>query len=149
MNEVIRRLAEAKVRFIVIGGHAIRYAGFARATHDWDLFVPPRDTENFSKINRALEHERDVIVEPLGPRGEGFIQTFHTQWILVQFHLLVPGVPLYEEAEKAAVEVIDQGVKFKRLSGPHLLAAKEAADRPNDQQDLLFLRELKKAGTLI
>lgn len=149
MNEVIRRLAEAKVRFILIGGHAIRYAGFARATHDWDLFVPPRDIENFSKINRSLEHERDVIVEPLGPRGEGFIQTFHTQWILVQFHLLVPGVPPYEEAEKAAVEVIDQGVKFKRLSGAHLLAAKEAADRPNDQQDLLFLRELKKAGTLV
>jgi hypothetical protein len=149
MNEIIRRLATAQVRFILIGGHAIRYAGFARATHDWDLFIPPRDLENFSKINRALKDERDVIVEPLGPRGEGFIQTFHTQWIIVQFHLLVPGVPSYEEAEKAAVDVMDQGVKFKRLSGPHLLAAKEAAARPKDQEDLLFLRELKKAGALI
>lgn len=149
MNENVRKLAEAGVRFVVIGGHAIRYAGFVRATQDWDLFVPPHDLENFAKINRALEEERDIDVTPLGPKGEGFVQTFPTQWTTLQFHLLVPGVPSFEEAEAKAVEVIDAGVRLKRLSGPLLLAAKEKAGRPRDHDDLLYLRELQKEGKLI
>jgi hypothetical protein len=61
MNECIRLLAAAGVRFIVVGGHAIRYAGFARSTLDWDLFVPPHDLANFAKINRALENVSGIL----------------------------------------------------------------------------------------
>jgi hypothetical protein len=86
---------------------------------------------------------------PLGPNGQGFIQTFQTQWAVLQFHLVLPGVRSFEEAEAGAVEVIDEGVKLKRLSGLHLLAAKEKADRPQDQQDLTFLRELQRLGKLV
>src|SRR3954469_8636206 len=104
MNDVIRQLAVAQVRFVIIGGHAVRYAGFPRFTQDWDLYIPPHDTENFGKINRALEEERDIEVLPLGPNGENFIQTFQTQWAVLQFHLVVAGIASYEEAEEAAVE---------------------------------------------
>jgi predicted nucleotidyltransferase len=149
VNDVIRQLAQAKVRFIIIGGHAIRYAGFPRFTQDWDLYIPPRDAENFAKINCAMEEERDIEVLPLGPNGENFIQTFQTQWAVLQFHLIVAGIPSFEEAEAEAVEVTDGGVKVKRLSGRHLLAAKEKAGRPSDQQDIFFLRELQRQGKLI
>ena len=120
-----------------------------RMTIDWDLFIPPRDLENFRILNAALDEERDIEVVPLGPNGEHFIQTFQTQWAILQFHLGVPGVPSYEEAERLAVEVTDGDVKIKRLCGAHLLAAKEKADRPKDQDDLLFLRMLKTDGKLV
>jgi len=37
---------------------------------------------------------------------------------------------------------------MKCLSGPHLLAAKLAVNRPQDQADIEFLQELSKAGKL-
>lgn len=149
MNDAIRALVREKARFIVIGGHAVRFAGFSRSTQDWDLFVPPHDLQNFERINRALEDERNVIVLPLGPNGENFVQTFQTQWTVVQFHLIVAGVPSFEEAEREAIVVSEAGVTFKRLSGRQLLANKERANRPQDQADILYLKELRAQGRLI
>jgi predicted nucleotidyltransferase len=148
MNATIRLLVDAGVRFIVIGGHAMRYAGMPRMTLDWDLYIPPHDLENFSRINAALEKDLDMEVVPLGPRGENFVQTFPTQWALIQFHLIVAGVPSYDAAEQRAVEIIDDGVRFKRISGPDLLNAKQKANRPQDQADIRFLQELEKLGKL-
>src|SRR5687768_13749654 len=154
MNDVIAALVAAKVRFVVIGGQAVRIVGFPRTTIDWDLFVPPRDEANFQRIDQALdeiatpgEYDRPVI--PLGPNGENFIQTYQFQWCLLQFHLLVPGIKTFEDAEKTSIEVSDGGINFKRLSGPMLLKAKEAANRPADQEDIKFLRELQRLGKLI
>jgi hypothetical protein len=149
MNDAIRSLVRAKVRFLVIGGHAIRYAGFARMTSDWDLFIPPHDLKNFARINAALKNEQDILVAPLGPNGENFIQTFQTQWSVIQFHLIMAGVPSFEDAEAAAVEVNDDGLTFKRLSGLHLLANKQKADRAEDQADIRFLKELQARGLLV
>ena len=39
-------------------------------------------------------------------------------------------------------------VSNKCLSGFHLLAAKRAANRPQDQADIAFLEELKRLGNL-
>src|SRR5689334_4175338 len=85
MNDAIRKLAKQNVRFVVIGGHAMQLIGMPRMTIDWDLFIPPRDLENFRMLNAALEEERDIEVVPLGPNGEHFIQTFQTQWAILQF----------------------------------------------------------------
>jgi predicted nucleotidyltransferase len=148
VNEAVRNLAQAGVRFIVMGGHAIRYIGFARPTMDWDLFIPPHDHENFRKINQTLDRDLDMDVVELGPRGEHFIQTFQTQWATLQFHLIVAGVPSYDEAEANAVTVVDDGVAVKRLSGSHLLATKEKANRAKDEDDLTFLRKLQRNGLL-
>lgn len=149
MTDAIRALVAAGVRFIVIGGHAIRYAGLPRMTSDWDLFVPPHDLGNFAKINRALEDESDIVVAPLGPRGENFVQTFQTQWSVIQFHLLLAGVKSFEEAEAAAIEVQEEGMKLKRLSGAHLLANKRKANRSQDQVDIRFLEALQAEGRLV
>jgi hypothetical protein len=154
MNAVVAALAKAQARFVVIGGQAVRILGYPRATIDWDLFVPPRDDQNFKKIDAVLNEtatpgEYDLEIVPLGPNGENFIQTYQLQWCLLQFHLVVPGIKSFEEAEQHAVEVTDGGVAFKRLSGGMLLKAKEAAGRAQDQEDIKFLRELQRAGRLL
>ena len=84
----------------------MQYAGMPRTAIDWDLFIPPHDVENLRKINEALEKDLDMQVVPLGPRGEHFIQSFHTQWASIQFHLIVAGVPSFEEAERQAIDVM-------------------------------------------
>ena len=44
MDEVIRRFATQRVRYLVIGGQAVRLAGLPRFSMDWDFYIPPRDT---------------------------------------------------------------------------------------------------------
>ena len=149
MNELTLAFNAAGVRYLLIGGQAMRLAGMPRFSMDWDFFIPPRDEANFSKLNEILKDELDMPVAPLGSRGENFIQTYQTRWGVLQFHLGLPGVPCFEEAEKAAVtRKTETGAPVKCLSGIHLLAAKRAANRPQDQADIAFLEELKRLGNL-
>jgi hypothetical protein len=96
-----------------------------------------------------LKDELDAPLVPLGLRGENFIQTYQTRWGILQFHLGLPGVPRFDEVEKAAViRHSEQGTPVNCLSGLQLLAAKRAADRPQDQTDIVFLEELQRLGKL-
>lgn len=149
MNELLLDFNAAKIRYLLVGGQAMRLTGLPRFSMDWDFFLPPRDEVNFSRLNKILKDELDVPVVPLGARGENFIQTYQTRWGVLQFHLGLPGVPRFDEAEAAGViRQTETGVPVKCLSGNHLLSAKQAADRPQDQVDIIFLEELKRLGKL-
>ena len=149
MNELIQQFNAAGIRYLLIGGQAMRLAGMPRFSMDWDFFIPPRDEKNFIRLNEVLRDEIDVPLVALGSRGENFIQTYQTRWGILQFHLGLPGVPRFDEAEKAAViRPSEQGTPVKCLSGTHLLAAKRAADRPQDQADIAFLEELQRLGKI-
>ena len=149
MDEILQELNRGGVRYLLIGGQAMRLLGMPRFTMDWDLFVPPRDSDNIDLLNTLLADELDVPLLPLGPGGENFIQTYQTRWGVLQFHLGLPGVPAFEEAETTAVvRTTDQGTSVRCLSGAKLLAAKRAADRPGDQADIEFLTELERLGKL-
>lgn len=149
MNELLKIFERAGVRYLLIGGQAMRLAGMPRFSMDWDLFVPPRDEENFQRLNSLLEDELDAPLLPLGPQGENFIQTYQTRWGVLQFHLGLPGVPRFDEAEKAVIiRKNEYGAPVRCLSGIHLLSAKKAANRPQDQTDIEFLLELQRLGKL-
>ena len=149
MNELVQQFNASGVRYLLIGGQAMRLSGMPRFSMDWDFFIPPHDSGNFARLNRLLEKELDAPLVPLGLAGENFIQTYQTRWGVVQFHLGLPGVPRFDEAEKAAVSHnTEQGTPVRCLSGVHLLAAKQAANRPQDQADIEFLKELQRLGKL-
>lgn len=149
MDEVIEQLNSTDVRYLLIGGQVMRLIGMPRYSMDWDFFIPPRDSDNFKRMNTLLEPDLDEPLLPLGARGENFIQTYQTRWGVLQFHLGLPGVPRFEDAEIAAViRHTERGTPVRCLSGMHMLAAKQAADRPQDQADIEFLMELKRLGKL-
>jgi hypothetical protein len=89
------------VRYVLIGGQAMRLIGMPRFSMDWDFFIPPKDASNFARLNEWLSDEIDMPLLPLGPRGENFVQTYQTRWGVIQFHLGVPGAPPFGEAEAA------------------------------------------------
>jgi hypothetical protein len=149
MNELLLAFNAAGIRYLLVGGQAMRLAGMPRFSMDWDFFIPPRDLNNISKLNEVLGEELDVPVVPLGAKGENFIQTYQTRWGVLQFHLGLPGVPRFDEAEKAAaIRKTETGTPVKCLSGIHLLASKQSANRPQDQSDIAFLEELRRLGKL-
>lgn len=149
MNELLLAFNAAGVRYLLVGGQAMRLTGMPRFSMDWDFFIPPRDETNFTKLNEILKAELDLPLVPLGLHGENFIQTYQTRWGILQFHLGLPGVPRFDQAEAAAVtRPSELGTPVKCLSGVHLLAAKKAANRPEDQADIAFLEELQHLGKL-
>ncbi len=149
MDELIKALNEAAVRYLVIGGQALRLEGMPRFSMDWDLFIPPRDEANISAINELLGEELDVALLPLGEHGEYFVQTYQTRWGILQFHLGGPGLPQFDEAESRVVtHATETGVPVKCLCGADVLDSKKAANRPSDQSDILFLEKKRDAGLL-
>ena len=149
MDELIQKFQETGIRYLLVGGQAMRMEGMPRFSMDWDLFIPPRDTENIARINALMEDDLDAPLLPLGQCGENFIQTYQTRWGIVQFHLGIPGLPPFAEAERSAViHLTERGTPVRCVSGLHLLASKQAAGRPQDQQDIAFLLEKQKAGKL-
>lgn len=149
MDELLRKINEAHVRYLLVGGQAMRLAGMPRFSMDWDFFIPPRDVDNFARLNELLADDLDMPLVPLGPRGQDFIQTYQTRWGVLQFHLGLPGVPKFDDAEgQAVIRQNESGTPVPCLSGPHLLAAKRAANRPQDQADIEFLTELQRLGKL-
>jgi len=145
MDEVIRMFNDNCVRYLLIGGQALRLEGMPRFTMDWDFYIPPSDLQNIARIEKALGDELDVPLLPLGPKGRNFVQTYQTRWGVLQFHLGGPGLPPFEEVEgRATVHKTDDGLAVRCMSGKDLLESKMAANRPQDQLDIRFLR--KKHG---
>ena len=146
MEVLLKKLHDAGVRFVVIGGQAMLQEGMPRFTLDWDIFIPPRDASNFEKINRALYDELDMALEPLDPAtGEGFVQTYQTQYGIVQFHQAPIGLPRFDIVEARSVVRDYKGVPVRYLCLDDLLKSKLAVSRDKDADDILFLQAKKEA----
>lgn len=82
----------------------------------------------------------DELLKQLGASGVRYV---------LQFHLGLPGVPDFDKVEGRAVVRLDEnGIPVRCLCGSDLLAAKKAANRPQDQADIEFLTELRRLGKL-
>lgn len=143
MMPFLKMLLEHDVRFVVIGGQAMRHLGMPRFTMDWDVCIPHNDIDNFERINEALTEIDEMPVVPLGPKGENFVQTYQTPWGVVQFHLRPVGVSDFNLLEKNA-QLNENGIKY--ACAEDMLAAKQAVNRPEDQLDIEFLREKSDVG---
>ena len=140
MEELLKRLNDAGVHYVVIGGQAMLQHGMPRFTLDWDIFIPPFDQENIDKINVALADELDMDLEKLDTQtGEGFVQTFQTKSGIIQFHLSPPGLPKFSTVEARAIICDYNGVPVKYLNLDDLLSSKQAVARDKDADDILFL----------
>jgi hypothetical protein len=147
MDELIQLFNEYKIRYLLIGGQAVRFEGMPRFSMDWDFYIPPKDLQNIEKINNLFKDDLDLPLLPLGEKGENFIQTYQTRWGILQFHLGGPGLPIFDLAEThSVIHETENGTPVKCLSGNDLLESKKRANRPEDQLDIRFLEKKKKAG---
>jgi hypothetical protein len=143
MEEIIKLLNDNQIRYLVIGGQALRLHGMPRFTMDWDLFIPRKDKNNIDLLNKVLEPYLDMPVEPLGQKGQNFVQTYQTQFGVIQFHLIPPGIPDFDEAEKTSdVFKTESGIPIKCISTKNLLDSKLKTARAKDEDDISFLKRL-------
>ncbi|MGN6275728.1 MAG: nucleotidyltransferase [Solirubrobacterales bacterium] len=144
LRELLERLIEAEVRFVLVGGLALNAWGHMRATQDVDV-VPDPDRENLTRLDGLLRElggkvdvggrllDSDAISTFLRTGDRTLVRTELGQLDVLQG---LPQIPRYEELEKQAKEIDVDGLSVRVCSLGHLLEMKRASDRPRDKEDV-------------
>lgn len=144
LRQLLERLREADIDFVLVGGLAVNAWGYLRATRDIDL-VPDPSSENLAKLDGLLV-ELGGKVE-IGDRLlessaiKTFLRTGDRTLVLTELGRIdvlqgLPQVPTFAILDEGATEVDIDGLALKVCSLEDLLAMKRASDRPRDRDDL-------------
>jgi predicted nucleotidyltransferase len=152
VSALLRRLTEAGVDFVVIGGIAVVLLGSARYTKDLDITYAT-DSPNLDALGQVLIElrarlrgiEEDV---PFVPDG----RTLRRMMLLMLdtdagwLDLLVEptGGPTYDELRAHATEVELDGFKVRVADVEDMIAMKKAAGRLQDLADIEELEAIKR-----
>ena len=148
---VIEALSASGLRFVVVGGIAMRLQGAAHMTDDID-FAFARDPQNLQALVNALA--------PLHPRLRGappdvpFFWDVRTLQTSINLTLTTDagdvdllgepaGVPSFQSLWDTATVIGRQGVPVRVASLDALIAMKRAAGRPKDKAHLMELERLR------
>ncbi len=154
LRELLARLIEADVRFVLVGGLAVNAWGYLRATRDVD-FVPEPSPENLAKLDallRQLGGKVDVGGKLLDAKSiSTFLRTGDRTLVrtdLGQVDVLqgLPQVPSFAALDEEAEEIDLDGLVVKVCSLEHLMAMKRASDRDRDRDDLEALEAAQEDG---
>jgi len=149
VQEFIKLLHEYHVKYLIVGGEAVIYYGYARLTGDIDFFyeASPQNGENL--YNALLQFWGGAIpgiedrIELLEP---GFVIQFGVPPNRIDLLNRIEGVRFREAwPEKHEVEIDIEGKKIPVyfISLEKLIKNKQAVKRPKDQEDLKYLQKIR------
>ncbi len=156
-EEILKKLAKAEVRYLVIGGFAVGLYGIPRPTNDID-FMLALDEENikkFVKISNQLGLKPKVPADPLGLADPPTVKKWQKRNMKV-FSFIHPNNPYiivdimtekyldFEKAYKQRRIIPSFGVTISVIGIDDLIALKKIAGRDQDLSDIAALRRLKK-----
>ncbi len=142
-EKLLASLAQAEVRFIVVGGLAVALNGFVRATEDVDILIEP-SRPNVEKLLITLAsfgdgHARELTVADFDEEEEGAVR------VIEDFPLDIFTVmrgkkyeALIGSCEKTEINYLE----IYYLDKSSLIALKEKSDREKDQIDVSALKRI-------
>ena len=131
------------VKYVLIGGAAVNLHGFNRFTDDIDVLIEAT-VENAQAVIEAL---RDLglgtawLIE-----GEGLLEkpiTVFKDVVQIDIQVQTRGISFPEAWERRETMIVD-GQRLCFLTIQDLIASKEAAGRPQDLEDLEWLRRFQR-----
>lgn len=144
ITPLLRRLAEAGVDFLVIGGVAVFLQGYPRFTKDLDI-VYATNAANLERLGdllvalgarlRGIEEEVPFVADARTLRRTSIL-TLETEIGSIDLLVDPAGADRYEAMRERADLVELDGVAFRIVSLDDLLAMKRAAGRPQDVADV-------------
>ncbi len=143
VEDLVRLCSELNAKgaqYLVVGGFAVRGAGYIRETMDVDLLIDT-SLENEALVYQALETLPDQAVKELVP-GEVSRYTVVrvADEIVVDLMASACGIGYEEAIRDSVIRTID-GVPIPFASPRLLWRMKEKTYREKDAPDLLFLRQ--------
>lgn len=143
--ELLKRLQEFKVEYILIGGYAVNYHGFSRPTGDLDLWINGTD-ENKLKILQVLDLYKFLPESINHIRNLDFskpnVFSFGEVPIRVDFLTKISGIT-FEDANKQKVIGELNGLQIPVLHFNHLILSKISNERLKDKMDVEELQKIK------
>ncbi|MCX6901092.1 MAG: hypothetical protein NT105_20655 [Verrucomicrobia bacterium] len=147
-RESLDALAQGRVPFVVIGGHAVNFHGYLRTTEDADvIFLRTHESEtSLLKVLQSIhacwisdERDPQTKLERLVPVSEAYILSQHVMLLHTDFGFLdiydfVPGFPDTPVPEILAASIPWGELRFVSLHW--LRKMKEKAARHKDLDDL-------------
>ena len=138
LPDVFRCLHVHDVRYVVIGGIAAIVHGVPRTTFDVDLLIEASEP-NAARLLKALEAAGIDSAALTTPRQLLAHEiTIFKDVVRIDVQTSTPGVS-FADAWHRRVEREVSGVPYWILSKPDLIAAKRAAGRPKDLEDVRVL----------
>ena len=141
---LLRRLSEAGIDFVVIGGVAVYLQGYARFTKDLDI-VYATNAANLERLGEVLVSlgarlrgiEEDIpFVPDARTLRQTTILTLDTPSGSIDLLVDPPGAARFEDLRERADIVELDGTEFRVVSLDDLLSMKRAAGRPQDIADI-------------
>jgi hypothetical protein len=152
---ILAELTREGVEFLVIGGVAVGFHGYVRATKDVDI-VPapgPQNLERLARVLRGLdarvegaeEFDDEELLDPTDPEVLGLGGNWVLRTRLGRFDIMqwIGEDELWGKLAPAAIETEIDSLPIRVVSYEDLVALKELAGRPEDLTDLRRLRQAR------
>jgi predicted nucleotidyltransferase len=138
-KEFLRSLNSREVRYLLIGGYAVGYYGYVRATADLDVWVEPTAI-NARKVVAALNDFGIVVPELTEALFTARDQVARIGVPPIRIELLtsISGVE-FEECYSQRLNAVLDEVSVPVISLEHLKTNKKASGRLKDLNDLEML----------
>lgn len=135
-KEFLRLLNAHRVEYLLIGGYAVAYHGYPRATADMDIWIAA-NPENAEKVVAAL---KEFGFDEPGLSAELFVKESQMVRmgkppVRIEIATTISGVAFHECFKERVVDELG-GTEVNIISLPHLKANKKAAGRHRDLDDL-------------
>jgi predicted nucleotidyltransferase len=159
MFETLRRLLDAEVDFVLVGGLAVALHGYQRVTLDIDLVLAmtPENLRRFIEIAKS-DGLRPVIPVPIESLADPeLIDRWHREKGMLAFALrgedlskcvidvLVRSPVPYDQMKRDAVQVPVGPLTVPVASIDHLIAMKTSTGRGKDRIDIEELLKIRAA----
>lgn len=142
-QDFLRALNEAEVRYILVGGYSVILYGYSRATGDLDVWVE-RTAENYARLARAFHRFGmplfDMTKENFLGNPAMDVFTFGRQPVAIDIITTLKGGDFADSFDRAPEMDVD-GLRVRVINRQDLIAAKRAAGRNRDLNDIEHLGE--------
>jgi hypothetical protein len=134
-KDFLKLLKEHEVRYLLIGGYAVSYHGYIRATGDMDIWIAihPDNAQKIVDVLKAFGFDHPDLTEDLFLH-ENKILRMGVPPVRLEITTSISGVQFDECYQTRIIDVLD-GVEVNLIDLENLKKNKKASGRPKDLAD--------------
>ena len=135
-KDFLKLLNAHKVEYLLIGGYAVGYYGYPRATADMDIWIAinPANAERIADVLKKFGFKSPELTAELFLKEKQIIR-LGVPPVRIELATTVSGVNFSECYSQRVTDMLD-GVKINLISLNHLKLNKKASGRHQDLADL-------------
>ena len=135
-SEFLKLLNASRVEYLLIGGHAVAFYGYPRATGDMDLWVAsnPDNARRLVAVLREFGFAVDALAPELFEKEDTLVR-FGIPPMRIELQTSISGVTFADCYRERLTAIID-GIPIDVIGLRHLKMNKQASGRLKDLADL-------------